>query len=133
MKPMLVPKDKVLFFENYYALCKKKIQREDIVLYQFAYRKTPVIKIVKGTYEDRIEIKGTKIFINDSVMKNSKGQEYSFSKQELKMLGLYIKNGKIPSNSFLLFGDNTHSSLDSRKFGAVSQSNILGKVIKSTK
>ncbi len=43
------------------------------------------------------------------------------------MLGLYVKDGHIPPESYLIFGDNVMNSIDSRKFGAVSLENFKGR------
>jgi hypothetical protein len=46
------------------------------------------------------------------------------------MLSLYIRDGRIPKDSFFIFGDNVVESTDSRKFGAVAASDFLGKFIR---
>ncbi|MCK5848027.1 MAG: signal peptidase I, partial [Caldisericia bacterium] len=76
---------------------------------------------------DEIELAGSKLSVNGEVLKNSMGQEYRFSKGELNMLKLYIKDKHIPKDTFFLFGDNVSVSTDSRKFGAVSANDFLGK------
>lgn len=60
-------------------------------------------------------------------MTNSAGEGYGFTSGELAMLKLYIRDGHIPPDSYLLFGDNVRNSVDSRKFGAVSLDDFIGK------
>lgn len=127
MVPTLKQEEKVYLIRGYYN--NNDILRDDIVAYDYAGNDRMLIKIVKILPSDEVYINDNKIIVNGEVLTNSVGKEYSFSSKELEMLGLYIKNGRIPSNSYMLFGDNVGHSLDSRNFGAISKSDIVGKFV----
>lgn len=76
---------------------------------------------------ERIELKNDNLLVNREVLKNSQGEPYIFSEKQKKLIGLYIKGGKLVENSYLIFSDNPDNGLDSRQFGAVSANNFLGK------
>ncbi len=126
MSPLLKNGEEVSLLENYYK-CGKDVQKGDIVAYHYGGDERPLIKVVRVSSEDDLEIVGKKIHVNGEVLKNSADQEYIFSDGELKMLKLYIKDKRIPQKTYFLFGDNIDISTDSRKFGAVSPNDFLGK------
>lgn len=127
MEPLIKNGTELELSKDYYKCNQAK--KGDIIAYYFAGDKNPLIKKIMADDQDYLEIKDNQILINKEVMKNSVGKEYNFSAGNLKMLGLYIKENKIPKDSYLIFGDNKESSLDSRRFGAVSQGDFLGRFI----
>lgn len=126
MEPILKDKTKVTLLENYYK-CGHSVQKGDWIAYDYAGNKNMLIKIIKATDQDEIEILGGNMKINGEFLVNSAGKRYIFTKQEVKLLSLYIKDQHIPQKSFFAFGDNVTASKDSRKFGAVSAQDFLGK------
>jgi len=131
MEPMLLDRKEIILLENYYQ-CGNLAEPGDIIAYNYGGNKNPLVKIVKATDQDEVEIVDDKLKINGEILKNSAGQEYIFRTVEMKMLNLYIKDKYIPKNSFLIFGDNINDSTDSRKFGAVSANDFLGKFMNLT-
>ena len=128
MEPLLSNGMEITLLSNYYQ-CGYPIERGDIIAYNFGGDKNPLIKIIKVLSSDEVEVHGAKLKVNGEFLKNSKGSEYSFSEQQLAIMSLYIKNNHIPENSFFIFGDNISDSKDSRKFGAVSSRDFLGKFV----
>lgn len=128
MEPMFKNGEETILLENYYK-CGNLIEKGDIIAYNYGGSENPLIKIVWATDRDEVKLAGDKLEINREILKNSAGQEFIFKESELKMLSLYIENKHIPKNSFLIFGDNINDSTDSRKFGAVSDSDFLGKFV----
>ncbi|MEA2113028.1 MAG: signal peptidase I [Patescibacteria group bacterium] len=126
MQSMFLNNEEVFVDENYYK--ENVIKRNDIVLLRHSANENFLIKIVKATDEDFLEIKDVNLLINGKLMKNSEDQTYSFQTNELKMLGLYIKDGYLPKETVFVFGDNISDSKDSRNFGAVPENYILYKV-----
>ena len=126
MSPLLKNGENINLLENYYK-CGNEVQKGDLVAYHYGGNERPLIKMVKVISEDEVEIIGKKINVNGEILKNSMEQEYVFSDGEIKMLSLYIKDKHIPKKTFFLFGDNVSLSTDSRKFGAVSPNDFLGK------
>lgn len=127
MSPMISDWDNIRFLKNYYLACWKQIKKWDVILYNYLWWKQKLIKIIKITPKDNLEIFWNRIIINWKIMKNSVWQEYVFSDWEIKLISIYIKDWKIPENSYMIFWDNIYSSTDSRKFWAISINDILWK------
>jgi signal peptidase I len=119
----------VRVFLNYYDC--HKIQRDDLVLYSFAGRETPLIKIVKGIPGDELNLQKTEggwhILINNKILKNSQGTPYLIFGQGYRMLTLY--EGKIPSGAHLILANLPGGGMDSTHFGLVNREDILGKAV----
>lgn len=128
MVPLLKEGDHVILLLNYYK-CGNKVQKGDYVAYDYKGSEHLIIKTVRVTDQDIVEISGDRLLVNGEVLKNAIGEEYHFQAGELKMLALYIKDGHIPANSYFIFGENTFDSTDSRKFGAVSATDFYGKFL----
>lgn len=133
LKPLIEPGETVKVLFGYYNC--HNVEREDIIVYDYAGNKDPIIKIVKGVPGDTFALKesgsGWNILINGQILKNSEGQPYLISGNEYKMLSLYVKDYPvIPENTFLILGNLASGSLDSTHFGLVQKSGILGKVEK---
>jgi signal peptidase I len=124
MYPLLNNWDEINFIRGYYTTNNPKIG--DLVDYNYAW-KYNYIKQVKSTDTDKVEIIWQNLHINWEIMKNSKWEIYKFNDNELKIIWLYVQNWKIPKDSVLIFWDNISVSTDSRKFWAVSKSDLLGK------
>ena len=127
MFPLLEDQQEIILIKNYYDCYDP--QAGDLVAYDYAGNDNPIIKLIKATDQDKLEIKNNKLFINNQVMTNSVDQEYNFNNQEIKVLNLYIENNHLPTAAYLIFGDNVSSSNDSRVFGAVGLADILGKFL----
>jgi signal peptidase I len=110
-----------------------KIVRGDVVLYDFAGNKEPVIKIVKGIEGDSFHLMkvdgGYHILINGEIIKNAQGEPYLIDHSGYKMLSLYEKDyrGIIPKDAYLIMGNITSGATDSSRFGFVGVRDILGK------
>lgn len=128
MSPMIQDGETIVFVNKYYRCSKNSPKIGDLISYKYGGNKHPLIKKIVATPKDRVEIKNNKLFINNIEVKNSREKPYVFSTQEIDMLQLYIsENNTIPPNSYFILGDNTENSLDSRKFGAISLDDFLGK------
>jgi len=127
MQPLLQDQQDIVLVKHYYDCFDPQVG--DIVAYNYAGNDNPIIKMIKASNQDFLEIKNNKLFINNKILKNSANQEYIFDNQEIEVLNLYIENNKLPVDSYLIFGDNIGSSNDSRVFGAVSMVDILGKFL----
>jgi len=112
------------------------VERDDIVVYDYAKDQTPIIKMVKGIAGDKFRLeKATtgcyQIFINNQILKNYNDQAYCLNENGYRMLVLYEKDygGVIPPNAYLILGNQVGGTLDSSRFGLVGKDDILGKVI----
>ena len=130
--PFIEPGQTIKVLFNYYDC--HKIERGDVVLFNYAGNKNPLIKIVKGIPGDKFELRksgaGWHILINNQVVKNSKDEPYFISGNRYKMLSLYEKDykGVIPENAYLLLSERVAGSVDSTTFGLVDKGGIIAKV-----
>lgn len=127
MQPMIEHQDFIWLYPDFYKQCEQTPKKGDLVAYDYKGRNIPIIKKVIATSEDVVQIKNEKLWVNGEEIKNSAEQAYSFSKAEQKMLVMSAKENHIPENAILILGDNIHNSQDSRKFGAIGISDLLGK------
>lgn len=95
------------------------IKRFDIVVLDEAYDNEKIIKRVIGMPGETISIKNDKIYINGKVIDNSfaYGTTSDVDKIELG------------EDEYFILGDNRLISKDSRYFGPVTKSEIIGKVV----
>jgi len=131
MSPLISPGEKIDALFGYYEC--HEISRGDIVIYDYAGNKNPIIKSVKAIPGDNWyleEIDGMyEIFVNGVSLENSEGKEYRLSESSSRMLKLYVESYPIiPGNAYLLLGDDVGGSLDSTKFGLAGKSDIKAKV-----
>ena len=129
MSPMYNNWDKIDLMIDYYNNCNKKVVKWDIIAYNYWWNKLALIKIVKVTFKDKVIIQNNNLIVNWNILVNSIWNKYMFSEKELNMFRLYIKDGKIPDDSYFIFWDNVANSIDSRKFWAVSKQDFLWKFI----
>jgi len=132
LEPLIMPRKTIKVLFGYYSC--HEIKREDVVLFDYAASKNPVIKIVKGIPGDKFELKhsgsGWNLLINNKVVKNSESEPYLITDHGYRMLSLYEQDyhGIIPPNTYLLLGNLAGGSLDSTVFGLVDKSDIIAKV-----
>lgn len=132
LDPLIKPEQTIKAFFDYYNC--HEIKREDIVLFNYAGKKNPVIKIVKGISRDKFELRETEggwnIIVNNQIVRNSEAKPYLISGNAYKMLSLYEKDykGVIPEDAYLLLGNRVSGSVDSTTFGLVDKSGIIAKV-----
>lgn len=95
------------------------IKRFDIVVLDEAYDNEKIIKRVIGMPGETVSIKNDKIYINGKVIDNSfaYGTTSDVDKIELG------------EDEYFILGDNRLISKDSRYFGPVTKSEIIGKVV----
>jgi len=95
------------------------IKRNDIIAFDYSGNKF-LIKRVIGIENDIISFKDNKLYINDKLV------------EEDYIIPIEIKDKTydvVPKDSYFVMGDNRGDSLDSRNFGFIKKSDIIGKVI----
>jgi len=131
LAPLVNYGDEVRVDYNYYK-CERKVERNDIVIYNFNAQGKRIIKTVKVVPGDTFRVNETNntLLVNEKPMVNSRNENYTLDKQGKAMIGLYEKSfsGRLNGDVYFLFGEN-QASIDSSAFGPVSGSDILGKVI----
>lgn len=127
MEPILVNGRSANLMLDYYNKCGKEVKKWDIIAYDYWGNSKALIKQVKVTSEDRLSFSWLYLLVNGEILVNSKWEKYHFDEHDKQILNLYIKNWKIPHDSFFIFWDNVGNSIDSRKFWAISPVDIIWK------
>lgn len=110
---------------SYYS--QNSIQRNDLVAIKFSTIEQPFIKRVIAIPNDEISLENNKLYVNEEDKGDFSVEEDSFLLRQLDQ-SVY----KIPEMRYLVLGDNRDDSKDSRQFGLISKSRIIGKAQNST-
>ena len=117
MSPVLFTNDRVLINKTFIY---KGYDHGDIVICKFPKTGGTYIKRVIGKSGDVLECVGGRVYRNKEDITDIYWPE------------IYIKNEfekiTVPENAYYLIGDNVNISKDSRQFGCVKQSLIIGKI-----
>lgn len=127
MEPKIKNGQTLTLLNGYYSCRENTPQLRDIVAARTGSNPLLLIKTVVATSFDHVELKGGMLLVNKKTVQNSAGEVYVFSNAEQAMLAQYISGFSLPKNTVFLLGDNLHHSVDSRKFGAIAISDIIGK------
>jgi signal peptidase I len=106
----------------------KKMERGDVVV--FNSPKNPNIEYIKriiGLPGDKVMVKDGEVYVNDQILPET----YISTKTNL-WEGGFLKEGEpiiVPDNYLFVMGDNRPRSSDSREFGPIPISSIVGTVI----
>ncbi len=98
-------------------------QRREVIVFQFPGRpqdpSKDFVKRVIGLPGEKVELRGGKVFINDRLLQ----EPYITTPYNSTMAPLILAN-----DEYFVMGDNRRSSNDSRTWGPVPESHLLGKV-----
>jgi signal peptidase I len=136
MFPLIAPGTELLLLKGYYS--DNVPQRGDIVAYNYAGNKWPVVKRILGIPGDFWSLKEEKawyrIILNGKTLKNSAGMEYRVLQNSAKRLKLYSTTyPTIPKDAYLLLGDDISGSTDSTVFGLVARQDLAGRLVRIVK
>ncbi len=125
MEPDLKKGDRVLVRkENNYLP-----RRGDIVVFKYpAEPKLHLTKRVAAFAGEVVEIKEGRLFINGDRLKDPPFDVLTYA--TLGTFGIEGRPFPVPGDALFVLGDRTEHSLDSRHFGAVSESDVIGRVYK---
>lgn len=138
MRPTLLEGDLILVnkfiygakipFSNFRLPAVSQLKRGDVIVFIYPEdRKKDFIKRLIGLPGDTLEIREGTIYINGQPLLDPVfSQRYYYNRGDLAQEGEKIT---VPRGSFFVLGDNSASSKDSRYWGFVPESNILGKAI----
>lgn len=125
MKPTLFPGDRVLVRKR-----KKYIpKRGDVIMFKSPDNPgIPWIKRVAGLQGETIEIKNEILYTDGQKVQHPALKKIEFPHGDY--IGMEGEPYKVPENHIFLIGDNTANSHDSRAFGAIPLSDVVGKAYK---
>lgn len=117
MQPAYLPGDYLLT-----SRAGGKIEREDVLIFSIKESpRTHLAKRVVALPNETLEIKGGEMLINGQAVKN---RFYHGTYPE----GLLVS---LKDKEYFMMGDNMDSSYDSREFGPIKESDILGRVVEA--
>ncbi len=117
MEPQFKNNDYVVI--DYYHR-HKSYQNGDVVIIKKDHGNRPILKRVIGIAGDHVQIIDNELYING----NKQIETYVLDK-----MNTYDLDFVVPKDQLFVLGDNRNSSVDSRHFGLVNVTNVLGKVI----
>ena len=101
-------------------------KRGDVVVFTAPpTRRQEYIKRITGVPGDRIQVGGGKVSVNDKLL-----EENYLQKDFTTDTGHFLQAGReytLASGEYFVFGDNRGNSSDSRDFGPIKKSDIVGK------
>lgn len=132
LSPLIKNNEKVKIQLDYYG-SSTNILSNDIISYDYAGSKLPILKIIKATPGDSWGIRKNNniynIVVNGKVLVNSENKEYEIPENKIAMLQLYADTYPvIPPDSCLILGDKVDGTLDSTVFGLVHKADFIGRV-----
>lgn len=138
MRPTLIEGDLILVNKFIYGVkipftdlrlpAVSSLKRGDVIV--FIYPEDPkkdFIKRLIGLPGEIVELKYGTIYINDMPLTDT-----AFNKRYYYNRGDFAIEGKkiiVPKDAYFVLGDNSASSKDSRYWGFVPETNVLGKAI----
>lgn len=128
MQPLMLDGSEILIRWGAYEC--SDIKRGDIVAFRFAVRQDTLIKRIVAIPGDVISVDHQKLLVNGKSVANSLHQLYLFSPQQISQLTRGLKNQKLDIDHYLLLADNLQNNYDSRYFGPVFKSQVVGKYVR---
>ena len=128
MEPNFHDKEYLIVNEISYRF--KSPERGDIIV--FKYPKNPqeyFIKRIIGLPGEKIQIKEGDVYVYNSSNIDGVILEETYLPEGVKTYGVNEEIISLGEEEFFVLGDNRNSSKDSRSFGAVDESYLIGSVL----
>jgi signal peptidase I len=125
MKPTLIPGDKLLVRKSkkYFA------KRGDVIAFNSPDDPSiPWIKRVAALPGETVEIKDETLYINEQKIQHPALKDIKYPDRDF--ISKEGKPYKVPDNQIFVIGDNSANSYDSRDFGSIPLSDVIGKAYK---
>lgn len=128
MEPNFFDKEYLIIDEISYRF--NEPMRGDIVVFRYPINPQEYfIKRIIALPGEEIEIKNGEVVIYGQDSREGRILEEEYLSEEVKTYGMSSDRVKLGENEYFVMGDNRNSSKDSRSFGPVNRSYIIGKVL----
>jgi signal peptidase I len=119
--------DKEILLSNLLAIKANDFKRGDVVVFNAPYEKDKLyIKRIIGMPGDRVMVSNGSVFLNGALL-----DESLYLKPDVKTFGgAFFQDGVehvVPQGTIVVFGDNRPFSSDSREWGFLDQTKLIGK------
>ncbi len=125
MHPTFKDKEYLLTEKVSYRFNEPK--RGDIVVFKAPPDdKEEFIKRIIGLPGDQVMVKGGKVYVNGKIL----GESSYLASDIVTIAGEYLAEGNpvtVKENEYILMGDNRPHSFDSRNFGPIRKTKIVGR------
>ena len=119
MRPTLCPGDRILV--RLWDDGLDGLRRGDLVVFEADGTRSPLVKRVVGLPGDDVAIRDAELFVNGRRVSEPYVDHASID-------ALYYGPVSVPDRQVLVLGDERASSVDSRDYGPVEASKIVGRV-----
>lgn len=121
MEPTLMPSDRIIVNKLAYRITS--VDRGDVIVFRRKDEsREELVKRVIGKPGDTVEIKRCITYLNGEPVLEPYVKRETAGCTESDMKAFYV-----PEGFYFVMGDNRAVSLDSRKFGAISKDQIIGR------
>lgn len=121
MAPALCPGDRVLVWKWRPAL--DDVRRGDVIVVKAPRSGAPLVKRAVGLPGDVVEIRDALLYVNQHLVDEPNVDHEAVD-------SLYYGPVEVPTGHVLVLGDAREVSIDSRSFGPVPASQLIGTVVK---
>ena len=106
----------------------KNYQRGEVVIFKNPQKENFLIKRIVALPNEKVQIKENAVYLYNPKISDFHQLVESYLPENTQTISLNENIVELQSDEYFLLGDNRKRSQDSRSFGAINKSNIVGKV-----